>query len=85
MPQISQPRLGVILWHKVHLVQHEDEFLPFALSTSDFFLDKATPAAFRVSSIQNQEDNVAFVDDPMENSNVVSLCLLFGFLPNVCG
>ena|SRR5271170_501498 len=58
-------------------VQHEDEFFPFVLATSDLLLDETTAASLRITSVEHKYDDVTLINDLMQGTDVVSPCLLF--------
>lgn len=45
------------------LVQHEDKSLAFMLSSPHFLLDESTSASLWVTSIKDEDDDIALIDD----------------------
>ena len=53
-------------------VEHEDQPLSLALPPSDLLLHKPTPTAFWIAGIEDEDYDVALVDDFVQRADVVS-------------
>ena len=65
---------------RTDFVQDENELLAFRLAPPDLLFHEPAPAALRISRIENEDDDVALVDDLVQRADVEPAQLLLRFL-----
>ena len=64
---------------RTDFVEDEDELLALTLASSDLLLDQSAATALGIARVEDQNDNIAFVDNFVQRSQIMSPQLLLGF------
>ena len=65
-----------VIGGRTDFVEDEDELLALGLAPAYFLLDEPAPAALRIARVENQNDDVALVDNLVKRAHIVAPHLL---------
>jgi hypothetical protein len=75
--EVPEPGLGVRAWDEVDLVQHENELLAIGLlPPAHLFFNETAATSIWVAGIEDEEDEVRFVDEFVQVPDEVFSCVV---------